>query len=246
MAGPGGRDAARPARPAYVGWLVPRALGPLAAVPVAALAATVCAFAVLATTTDDAAPDLVTRRRRLSTPSAAPAPRVALIPAQEPRARVAPPGPSVPARDRAPDRAAILAAATSADEGARAKAIAALRALAPDPVALDTLARLVEDPAPFVSAEAAMTLASLPDGRRFVVGRLRGGDHPTLVHVACIEALRDHGAPDDVPVLERLAAGEGPVGEIAAAAVRAICDRAGIESPLPEPAPLGEARPARD
>jgi hypothetical protein len=237
---------ARRARPTSAGWLVPRALGPLAAVPVAAIAATVCAVAVLAPTAEEAAPDLVTRR---PLPSRAPgpelaAPRVALAPAPARRARLAPP-PRATER-AAPDRAAILAAATSSDDDARAKAIAALRALAPDPVALDTLARLVEDPAPFVSAEAAMTLASLPDGRRFVVGRLRGGDLPGLVHVACIEALRDHGAPDDVPTLERFAAAEGPVGEAAAAAVRAICDRAGIDSPLPEPAPLGEERPARD
>lgn len=241
---------ARRARPTSAGWLVPRALGPLAAVPVAAIAATVCAVAVLAPTAEEAAPDLVTRR---PLPSRAPgpelaAPRVALAPAPAPaparRARVAPPP---RATERAvPDRAAILAAATSSDDDARAKAIKALRALAPDPVALDTLARLVEDPAPFVSAEAAMTLASLPDGRRFVVGRLRGSDLPSLVHVACIEALRDHGAPDDVPTLERFAAAEGPVGEAAAAAVRAICDRAGIDSPLPEPGPLGEERPARD
>ncbi len=144
----------------------------------------------------------------------------------------------------------LLGATASADEDVRGLAVTGLDLLVAtgpaDEALLTALLRMVDDVAPDVAGRAAGALARLPEGRRSIVSRLRGGDAPGLVHIACAEALRERGTPDEVPALLGWATVEGPVGEVAAAAVRAICARAGIESPLPPPEPPGEARPSRD
>lgn len=267
--------------------LVSRATGPLAAAPVAALAAVVCAFLVLARDEERArrarpaplgprAPALAAHEVELEPPGS-------VEPEAAPRApRARDPG---AARDRDPGptdgsaleralavmvdplrpwperleaaltlgrrraRELLVGASTSPDESVRGLAAAGLDLLLTGPrdeVVLSALTRLVDDPSTDVSSRAAEALARSPEGRRSLVSRLRGGDTPGLVHMACVEALGERGTPDEVPALLGWATTEGPVGELAAAAVRAICARAGVESPLPPPEPPGEPRPARE
>lgn len=238
---------------------VSRALGPLAAVPVAGLAATVCALAVLA-------PDDPRRLRGVPpAPAAAPpAPPAAAsaLPLQPPgrddgvRAGAGDergPGPLDPgpgdaqalAERRAVDH--LLIASTSADDAVRWQAVVGLGRVPHGPEELAVLSRLVDDPAPDVASEAARALAASPEGRRALVGRLLGPDDDVgLSHLACADALRERGTLDEVPALVPWAAGDGPMAEAAHAAVAEICARAGVDSPLPPLEPPGEARPSRD
>lgn len=268
--------------------LVSRAVAPMAAVPVAGLAAAVCALAVLARD-DGRARSVAAPRAEGRVRAREVAPReVALEPPRPTRAPAAPPRSQAATRrpaDReagaAPrdlDRAAavmldplrpwperleaaltlgraravelLLGASTSPDEAVRGLSVVGLEVLLAtdpqDPALLGALTRLVDDPAPDVAGRAAYALASSADGRRSLVSRLRGASPASLVHLACAEALMQRGTPDEVPALLDWAAVDGPVGEAAAAAVRAICARAGVESPLPPPEPPGEPRPPRE
>ncbi|MCO5165867.1 MAG: HEAT repeat domain-containing protein [Planctomycetes bacterium] len=231
---------------------VSRALGPLAAVPVAGLAATLCALAVLPA--DEG-------REPASGPPVTIAPaderRAPPLEPPSPPARVARSAPSngggaldalADATTTGPDDALerLLIASTSHDEAVRARAVAGLSALPHGPDVLSVLARLVDDPAPDVASDAALALARSEEGRRALVGRLLGPEAAGLAHLACADALLARGTLDEVPALVPLAEGDGPMAEAAAAAVRAICERAGVDSPLPPPEPPGEARPPRD
>lgn len=215
---------------------VPRAIGPLAAIPVAGIVSALCAVTLL---DDEGAPHLERPAPAVVAARPQPAPRVELVP---------PPAPRREDDSDVDPLESLLIARTSHDEATRAVAAGRLGRLVPALEALHALTPLLDDDAPEVILSAATALAETPEGRRALAGRLRGNDPPALVHLACLDALRDTGTQEELPVLLEWARREGPTADCAAMAVRAVCARTGVEPPsdLPSLEAEDQARPERE